>query len=190
MAVVSAQPKNLGQAAAAIVDDRVKGGAESRLVLRVDDGQPGLGRAVEGTAVKAENVLGFAGGKDLVAGDVPIPDEIAGAGKGKRAPFDIVDPGIADRPAGKGMLHDRKAEQEHNQDEPADKRRLHKVVCQPAADRQSGRHDPAQEQKPCRDQHDRPVVAARGKQQDDAQTCHADDEQQDPGDSGGKRRIG
>ncbi|MNL61471.1 hypothetical protein D3C87_1853940 [compost metagenome] len=68
------------------------------------------------------------------------------------------------------MLHDREADQQHDQHQAAAQRRLDDVIVEPPADRQPSAEQPDDEQCPCRHQQNSPVVAvyAEIEDQDDA----------------------
>ena len=69
---------------------------------------------------------------------------------------------LHDDAAGKGVLHDREADEEHDEHEAAGERRLDHVVDEMPGDGQPGGERPDEEQHPGRDQHDGAVEAVRG----------------------------
>ena len=91
MAVRRAQPEILGQPAAPLLEHAVERGAEAVAVERMQHVEPARGRAFERAALEAEqrSVSGLV--IDLVGGDVPVPDHVAGAGQRERAALDVGD---------------------------------------------------------------------------------------------------
>ena len=75
-------------------------------------------------APEPEQVLGLGPGEDAVARHVPVPDDVAGAGQRQRLPLGVADRPLRDDAAGEGVLHDREADQQHDQHQPAGERRL------------------------------------------------------------------
>ena len=136
---------------------------------------------------EAERGFGLGAGENLVGGDVPIPDHVAGAGERQRAALDVGDDALGDA-AGEGVLHHRKADQHDDEDEAAEQRRADDIVGDEAQDGQRGADHPDDQQEPGRDQHHRAVVAVGGEidHQDEAE--HGDQKQRDARDAG--RDIG
>ncbi len=141
MAVRRAQAEILHQPAAALLQHAVERGAEAVAVERMQHVEPARGRAFERAALEAEQRLGFRAGEDLVGGDVPVPDHVAGAGQRQRAALDVGDDAVGDA-AGEGMLHHREADQHHDQHEAAEQRRADDVVGDEAGDGQRRRRSP------------------------------------------------
>ena len=83
MAVGGAQPEVLGQPAAPLLQHAVEHGAEAVAVERMQHVEPARGRAFERAALETEQRLGLRAGEDLVGGDVPVPDHVAGAGQAR-----------------------------------------------------------------------------------------------------------
>ena len=79
------------EATAALVEHAVEGCPEAILIERMQHFQPARGRTFQGAAFEAEQRFGLGTGEDLVGGDVPVPDQIAGAGERQRAAFHIRD---------------------------------------------------------------------------------------------------
>ena len=127
MAVRRAQPEILDQPAAALLEHAVERGAEAVAVERMQHVEPARRRAFERAALEAEQRLGLGAGEDLVGGDVPVPDHVAGAGQRERAALDVGDDAVRDA-AGEGVLHHREADQHHDQHEAAEQRRADDVV--------------------------------------------------------------
>ena len=137
MAVGGAQAEILGEAAAPLLHHAVERGAEAVAVERMQHVEPARGRAFQRAALEAEHVLGFRAGVDLVGGDVPVPDHVAGAGQRQRAPLDVGDDAVGDA-AGEGVLHHREADQHHDQHQAAEQRRADDVVGDDAGDGETG----------------------------------------------------
>ena len=133
MAVGGAQAEILVEAAAPLLDRAVERGAEAVAVERMQHVEPGRRRAFQRAALEAEQLFGFRAGVDLVGGDVPVPDQVAGAGQRERAAFDVGDDAVRDA-AGEGVLHHREADQHHDQHQAAEQRRADDVVGDHAGD--------------------------------------------------------
>ena len=72
-------------------------------------------------------MLGLGAGIDLVGGDVPVPDHVAGAGQRECAALDIGDDAVRDT-AREGVLHHGEADQHHDKHQPAEQRRADHVI--------------------------------------------------------------
>ena len=105
----------------------VERGAEAVAVERMQHLEPVRGRAVQRSALEPEHRLGFRAGEDVVGGDVPVPDHVAGAGQRQRAALDVGDDALR-HAAGEGVLHHGKADQHHDQHQAAEQRRADDVV--------------------------------------------------------------
>src|SRR5690606_19417271 len=86
--------------------------------------QPIAGRALERAVLETEEVLRLVAGDDVVAIEIPVPDDIAGAGQSERPPFGLAEKPGAEIAAGKGVLDDREADQEDDQHEAGGERWL------------------------------------------------------------------
>ncbi len=189
MAVGRAQPEILHQSAAALVEHAVERGAEAVLVERMQHLEPFRGGAFQRAAFQSEQAFGLGAGEHLVGGDVPVPDQIAGAGQRQRAALDVGDHAGGGATAGERMLHHREADQHHDQHEAAEQGRADDVVGDGARDRHAGRDHPDHQQEPGRDQQHRAVEAVRGEIDDQRETGERDQHQRHPCDAGGDRRI-
>ena len=98
-------------------------------------------RAVQRSGLEAERRLGFGAGEDLVGGNVPVPDHVAGAGQRQRAALDVGDDAVR-HAAGEGVLHDRKADQHDDQHQAAEQRRADDVVGDEAEHGRARRRSP------------------------------------------------
>ena len=136
-----AQAEILHQAPAPLFDHAVERGAETVAVERMQHLEPGRGRAFERAALEAEEMFGLGAGEDLVGGDVPVPDHVARAGQRQRAALDVGDDAVGDR-AREGMLHDREADQHHDQHEAAEQSGADNVVRDEAGNGQRRRAAP------------------------------------------------
>ena len=152
MPVRRAQAEVLHQAAAALLQHTVEGGAEAVAVERMQHVEPASGRPFERAALEAEQRLGLRAGEHLVGGHVPVPDHVAGAGQSERAPLDVGDDVVGDA-AGEGVLHHGKSDQHYDQHEPAEQRRADDVVGDVARHREPSSDHPHQQQQPSWDQH-------------------------------------
>ena len=189
MTVGRAQPEVLHQAAAALIEHAVECGAEAVLVERVQHLQPFRGGAFQGAALQPEQALGLRAGEHLVGGDIPVPDQIAGAGERQRAALDVGDDACGGAAAGKGVLHHRKSDQHHDQHEAAEQGRADDVVGDGAGNRHAGRDHPHHQQEPGRDQQHRAVEAVGREIDDQREAREGDQHQRHARDAGGHRRI-
>ena len=92
-------------------------------------------------ALEAKMLLGFGAGVDQVATDIPVPDDVTGAGQRQRAALDVVDDALG-ADAGEGVLHHREADQHDDQLEAAEQRRRDEVVGENAGDGEAGGEHP------------------------------------------------
>ncbi len=189
MAVGRAQPEILHQPAAALVEHAVERGAEAVLVERVQHLEPFRRRAFQRAAFQPEQAFGLRAGEHLVGGDVPVPDQVAGAGQRQRAALDVGDDAGGGAAAGEGVLHDRKSDQHHDQHEAAEQRGADDVVGDGARHRHAGRDHPDHQQEPGRDQQHRAVEAVRREIDDQRKAGEGDQHQRDARDAGGDRGI-
>ena len=189
MAVGRAQPEILHQPAAALVEHAVQRGAEPVLVERVQYLQPFRRRAFQRAALQAQQAFGFRAGEHLVGGDVPVPDQVAGAGQRQRAPLDVGDDAGGRAAAGKRMLHHRKPDQHHDQHQAAQQSRADDVVGNGARHRHAGSHHPDHQQEPGRNQQHRAVETMRREIDDQREAGERDQHQRDARDAGSDRGI-
>ena len=189
VAVGRAQAEILHQPAAALVEHAVERGAETVLVERMQHFQPFCGGAFQRAALQAEQLLGLGAGKHLVGGDVPVPDQIAGAGQRQRAAFDVGDDAGGGAAARKRVLHDRESDQHHDQHEAAEQGRADDVVGDAARHRHAGRDHPDHQQEPGRDQQHRAVKTVGREIDDQRKAGEGDQHQRHARDAGGDRRI-
>ena len=102
---------------------------------RVQDRQPVAGRSGQAVGRQPELLADVRPGDDAVAQHVPVPHRVAGAGDGQRLPLHVAEQALVERAAGEGVLHDREADQQDDEDQAAAQRRLHDVVVEHAGDR-------------------------------------------------------
>ena len=133
MAVGRAQPEILIEASAPLLHRAVERGAETIAVERMQHLEPVRRRSFQRAALEAEQLFGFRAGVDLVGGNVPVPDQIAGAGERQRAALHIRNDAVGDA-AGEGVLHHREADQHHDQHQAAEQSRADDVVGDDAGD--------------------------------------------------------
>ncbi len=112
-----AQAEILDDAAAPLLDHGVERGAVAVDVERMKQLEPARGRALEGAALEPELLLDLGADEDLVAGDVPVEDDVAGAGERQRPALGVAHQPLRQDAAGEGVLHDREADQHHDQHE-------------------------------------------------------------------------
>ena len=186
VAVGGAHAEVLRNPPAALFDDAVERGAEPVAIERVQNFEPGRGCAIERSALESEHRLGFGAGKDAVGGDVPVPDHVAGSGQCQRAALDVGHDTLR-HAAGEGVLHHRKADQHHDQDQAAKQSRADNVVGDEAGDGQAA-PIPRPRAGTRWDQHHRAVETVGGKIDDQREAEHRDEEQRHAGDAGGDRR--
>ena len=127
MAIRRAQPEILGEPAAPLLEHAVKRRAEAVAIERMQHLEPRRGGAFQRAALEAEHVLGFRAGEDLVGGDIPVPDHVAGAGQSERTAFDVGHDAMRDA-ARERVLHDREADQHHDQHQAAEQGRADDVI--------------------------------------------------------------
>ena len=191
MAVGSAQPEVLGQPAAALLQHAVEHGAEAVAVERMQHLEPARRRAFERAALETEQGLGLRAGEDLVGGDVPVPDHVAGAGQRKRAALDVRDD-AGRHAARKGVLHHGEADQHHDQDQAAEQRGTDDVVGDDAHDGQRRRQHPDHQQQPGRDQQHGAIEAEERQIDHEDEAQHGDGQERDardPRSDGGLDRV-
>ena len=186
--VGTAQAEILDQPAAALIDHVVERGAEAVAVERMEYREPLRRRSVQGAALEAESVFGFRAGEHVVGGDVPVPDQVAGPGQRQRAALYIGDDAVGDA-AGEGVLHHGEADQHDDQHQAAEQGRRHDVVGDPPRHREAGGDDPGDQQEPGRDQQHRAIEALGGEIDDEAESGDGDEQQRQPRDARGDRRI-
>src|SRR5690606_8693119 len=104
-AVVGGEANIGGNLAAAQFDEGVEGGAEAVAVVGMDSVKPALDGAAQGTTALAEAGAEFVGNADAVALDVPVEDEVAGAGEREGATLDLAEGADRYLPLGEGVLH-------------------------------------------------------------------------------------
>ena len=189
VAVGGAQAEILHQPAAALVEHAVERGAETVLVERMQHFQPFRGRAFQRAALEAEQGLGLGAGEHLVGGDVPVPDQVAGAGQRQRAALDVGDHAGGGAAAGEGVLHHGKSDQHHDQHQAAEQRRADDVVGDGARHRHAGGDHPDHQQEPGRDQQHRAVETVGREIDDEGKTRERDQNQRHPRDAGSHRGI-
>ncbi len=187
-AVGCAQAEILHQPSAALFEYAVERGAKTIAVERMEHIEPARGRTFERATLEAEQMFRLRAGEDAVRGDVPVPDHVARAGERKRAALDIRDDAVGDA-AGKGVLHDREADQHHDEDQTTEQRRADDVVGHEADDGQSGGDGPDHQQKPGRDEQHRTVETMGRKINHQPEAQDRDSKEREPRDAGGDRWI-
>ena len=188
VAVGGSQPEILGKSAAPLLDHAIERRAETVAIKRVQHLEPRRRRSFQRAALEAKHVLGFRTGENLVGGDIPVPDQIAGAGKRERAALDVGNNAVRD-PARERMLHDGEADQHHDQHKATEQRRTDDVIGDQASDGQAGCHRPHDQQQPCGNQQHRAVEAMRRQIDDEGKAEHGDAGKRHAGDAGGDGRI-
>jgi hypothetical protein len=187
LAVFGANAEFVVQPALAVFEKHVQRRAKPVAVVRMQARQPVAGSAMHGAGRKAELGGDIRNGDDPVARHVPVPDGVSGAGQRQRLALEIGKQPLAIGAAGKGVLHHREADQKHDQNETASKRRLDDVVGKLAGDCQPGAEQPDEDQQPGRHQEDGAVVAVEAKIGDQQDTGRAG---QREGEAGDTRRDG
>ena len=188
MPVRRAQAEILGQPAAPLFQDGIERCAESIPVERMQDVEPARRRSFERPALQSEQGLGLRAGEDLVGGDVPVPDHVAGAGERQRAALDVGDDAVGDA-AGKGVLHHREPDQHDDEHESAEQRRADDVVGHRADDGEAGGERPDQQQQPGRNEQHRAIEALGREIDHERKAERRNEEERNPRDAGGDRRI-
>ena len=141
MPVGRAQTEVLGQPPAALLKNAVEHGAKPIAIKRVQHIQPTGRRAFERAALEPEQRLGLRAREHLVGRDIPVPNHVPGASQRERATLDVRDDATGDA-AGEGVLHYRKPDQHHDQDQPTEQSRADNVVGDDGADRKRRRDHP------------------------------------------------
>jgi hypothetical protein len=188
MAVGRAQPESLTEAAAPLLHGAVERGAEAVAIERMQHLEPVRRRSFQRAALEAEKLFGFRAGVNLVGGDVPVPDQIAGAGERQRAAFDVGNDAVGNA-AGEGVLHHRESDQHHDQHQAAEQRRADDVVGDDAGHRKACAQRPHHQQEPGRNQQHGAVEAVGGKIDHQCEPKNGNADERHAGDAGGNRRI-
>ena len=130
VAVCAAQAEFLREPAAALLDHRIERGAVAIAVERMDAVRakprpvPRARRACRPSCCSTSGLT-----IDSVARHVPIEHDVAGARERQRPALRVADiSACASAAAGEGVLHDREADQHHDQHEPADQRRRDEII--------------------------------------------------------------
>ena len=145
MPVRGAQAEFLIDAAAPLLEHGVETGAIAILLERMQQIEPGGGRALEPAAVESERRLDLRADIDVVGRHVPVEDDLIGAGQRQRLALDVADrPVRRGRRVGEGVLHHGEADQHHDEHQAADQRRRDEIVGHPAGHREAGRRHPDQ----------------------------------------------
>jgi hypothetical protein len=186
--VLGLQPQRLDDAATAMIEDRVEREPDTVAIGGMHEFEPGLRLGFHRAALETEHQFGFGAHEDAVADHVPVPDGFPGAGDRKRAALDVAHEAFG-RDASKGVLHDGKADQHHDELETAEQCGGGKVVADCAGNDEAGRDHPDRHQEPGRDQEHRTVEAVGRKIEHEAEACDRDDEQREPRDAGCNRGI-
>ena len=188
MAVVGAQAQVEGEPPAPLVDDAVERRAEAVAVVGMEHVEPARGGAFQRSPLEAEQMLGLGTGEDLVGVDVPVPDQVAGAGEREGAPLDVGNDRRGDA-AGEGVLHDGEADQHHDQYKAAEQRRRDDVVGHDAGDGEARGKHPGHQQQPSRDQEHRAIESVGREVDDEPESGDRDQRERHAGDAGGDRRV-
>jgi len=189
VAVGGAEPKILHQPATALVEYAVQRGPETVLVEGMQHLEPFGGGAFQGAAFQAQQTFGFRTGEYLVGRNVPIPDQVAGAGQRQCPALDVGDHAGGRAAAGESMLHHREADQHHDQHEAAEQGRADDVVGDAASHRHAGCDHPDHQQEPGRDQEHRAVETMGREIDDQREAGECDQQQRHPRDAGGDGGI-
>ena len=184
MTVGRVQSEILIEASAPLFHRAVERGAETIAVERMQHLEPVRRRAFQRTALEAEQLFGLRAGVDLVGGNVPVPNQIAGAGERQRAALHIRNNAVGDA-AGEGVLHHRKADQHHDQHQAAQQSRADDVVGDDAGDGKPCSRRPYHQQQPGRDQQYRAIVPVGGEIDHQCQPERRDSGKRHARDAGG-----
>ena len=125
----------------------------------------------------------------MIRRHVPVEDDVGGAGHGQGLALDVGDRALREAARGEGVLHDGEADQHDYQHEAADQRRADDIVRQRAGDREARGADPGEQQEPCRDEHDRALVAMRREIDDQQEARARDGRERNMRDAGGDRGV-
>jgi hypothetical protein len=189
MPVLGADAKFVVQAAAAVFEQHVQRRSKTVAVVGVQPRHPVAHRPVHGAGIEPEAGRDVGRGDDAVAGHVPVPDGVAAAGQRQRLPFEVGEQTLLVGASGKGVLHDSEADQKHDQNQTAAKRRLDDVVVELAGHRQPAGEQPDQDQRPGRHQQDRAIVAVEAQIDDQQDADGAGQCEREAGDARRDRGI-
>ena len=189
MTVRRAESEILHQPAAALVEHAVERCAKTVLVERVQHLEPFRGGAFQRAALEAEQALGFGAGEHLVGRDIPVPDQVAGAGQRQRPALDVGNHARGGAAARKSVLHDGKSDQHHDQHEAAEQRGADDVVGDGTRHRHAGRDHPDHEEEPGRDQQHRAIETVGREIDDQREARERDQHQRHSRDAGGDGGI-
>ncbi len=189
MAVARVQAEILADAAAALLEDGVEAGAIAVALERVQQAHPRRGRPFQLAALQSKLVLDLGADIDPVVDDVPVEDDVVGAGQRQRLALDVADRAVGDAAGGEGALHDGEADQHHQQHEAAEQGGGGEVVGDRAVDREGGGADPDHQQQPGRDEHDRALDAMGGEIDHQDEADGGDGGERNAGDARRDRRV-
>ena len=189
MAVRAAQSQIVIDAARALMQEPVERERVAVAIEGMQHVEPARGRPLERAALEPELAFNRLAAADIVGEHVPVEDPLARSGHGQRAALGLGAAVHGPARAGEGELHHREADQHHDQHQAADKTRRRKIVGQIAERRRARSHHPDRKQIPGRDQHHRPIGAARGEAQDQQEAEAGDGRDRDSRDARRDRRI-
>ena len=170
-------------------EHRVEGRAERVPIVSMHDRKPIASGSCEAVRRQAKLVADIWPGNNAVTQNVPIPNGIAGAGNGKRLPFHVAEQALMKAASRECMLHDRKADQQDDEDQPAAKRRLYNVIVQHAGGRHPRTGKPDKHHQPTRYQHDSAVVALKAEIDNQPDSSDSGRREGEASNAGRHRRI-
>ena len=190
VAVRAAESQLVVDASGALVQEPVEREGIAVAVERMQHVEPARGRSLERAALEAELALERVAAADLVVDHVPVEDRLARSRHRQRPSLSVAAAVAAAAPrAGESELHHGEADQHDDQHQAAHEAGGGEVVGEVAERRGAGGHHPDGEQVPGRDQHHRPVRAARREAEDQQQPDARDGRDRDAGDAGRDRRV-
>jgi hypothetical protein len=189
VAVLGAHAELMVEPALAVLQEHVQRRAKTVAVVRMQTRQPVARRAVHDAGREAELDGDVGDGDDAVACHVPVPDRVAGARQRQRLALEIGEQPLAVGAAGKGVLHHREADEQHDQHEAAAERRLDDVVVELSRHRQPGAEQPDEDEGPGGHEQDGAVVAVEAEIGDQHDADRAGQGEGETGDAGSDRRI-
>ncbi|MNS55021.1 hypothetical protein D3C72_878430 [compost metagenome] len=158
MPVFGANAEFVVEAALAMVEQHVERRLEPVAIVRMQARQPVARSAMHGAGFQPQPVGNIGRGDDAVARYIPIPDRITAARQRQRLTLEVGEQALLIGAAGEGVLDDGKADQKHDQHQPAAECGLHDVVVQLPRHRQPAAEQPDEDERPGGNEQDRPVV--------------------------------
>ena len=114
VAVFRTDAELMVDAAATMFQNDIQNGPEPIAVIGVDARQPVACRAEQAAGRKTQLLADIRYRHNTIAGNIPVPDNIAGPRQSQRLALQVREQTVVMRTAGKGMLHHCKADQQND----------------------------------------------------------------------------